>query len=199
MRTNYVLVDFENIQPENMGLLVGGPFKVKVFLGEHQAKIPLEMARALQAFGADAEYIQIEGHGRNALDFHIAYYLGRIASEQPDAFIHVISKDTGFDPLIKHLKAKNIYSRRSVSIAEIPAVKTPTARPANSDKIVAIIDNLSKRKTGKPRMLKTLRSTIKALYPGQLGDEEIEVLIEQMAARQAITITNGNIAYASQS
>jgi hypothetical protein len=83
MKVNFVLVDFENVQPEDMGLLQGGDvFKGKVFLGGNQVKIPLSIARALQSFGADAEYIQIEGNGSNALDFHIAYYIGRLVVVQ---------------------------------------------------------------------------------------------------------------------
>jgi len=55
VRTNFVLVDLENVQPANIGLLYGGPFKIKVFLGATQCKISLEMVRALQAFGPDVE------------------------------------------------------------------------------------------------------------------------------------------------
>jgi hypothetical protein len=57
VRTNFVLVDLENVQPRNIGLLCGGPFKIMVFLGARQGKIPLEMVRALQHFGLDVEYI----------------------------------------------------------------------------------------------------------------------------------------------
>ena len=56
------------------------------------------MAQTLQNFGADAEYIQIDGHGKNALDFHIAFYIGRLAMESLGAFFHIISGDTGFGP-----------------------------------------------------------------------------------------------------
>jgi hypothetical protein len=72
MKTNFVLIDLENVQPKNISLLNGGPCKIKIFLGGNQAKFPVDMARALQIFGPDAEYIHIEGNGNNALDFHIA-------------------------------------------------------------------------------------------------------------------------------
>lgn len=189
-----MLVDFENIQPKNVGLLNGGPFKIKVFLGANQAKIPLEMARALQVFGADAEYIQIEGNGNNALDFHIAYYIGRLAAETPDAHFHVISKDTGFDPLIKHLKLQKIFCRRSRSIADIPLIKIPNSE-STPEKIDAVIDNLPKRKASKPRTLKTLRSTIKALFVNQLADEELDGVIEQLTMRGVIKVADGKVHY----
>ena len=46
-RTNFVLVDFENVQPKDIGLLKDGPFKVKVFLGPNQSTIPVALATAL--------------------------------------------------------------------------------------------------------------------------------------------------------
>ena len=194
LKIDYVLVDFENVQPQNLGLLHGGPYKIKVFVGAKQAKIPLEMARAVQAFGADAEYIQIDGTGANALDFHIAYYIGRLAAENPGADFHVISRDSGFDPLIKHLKAQNILCHRSASIADIPLAKIPKSAPT-VDKVDAVIDNLVRRKAAKPRTLKTLRSTIKALFGNQIVDEELDALIEQLTKRGAIKIVEGKVHY----
>jgi hypothetical protein len=207
LKTNFVLVDFENVQPKNVSLLNGGAFKIKVFLGTNQVKIPLEMARALQLFGPDAEYIQIDGNGSNALDFHIAYYIGQLATVNPDAHFHVISKDKGFDPLIRHLKAKKVICQRSTSIVDIPLVKTSNTRSASEkmvktptakstpEKIDAVIDNLTKRKASRPRTLKTLRSTIKALFVNQLADEELEELLGQLSKLGTITIKDGKVSY----
>lgn len=130
MKTTYVMVDFENVQPRNMGLLKGGPFRIKVFLGASQGKVSLEMAQALQAFGENAEYIQVMGNGKDALDFHIAYYIGRLSAEDPEASFSIISRDTGFDPLIKHLKTRDVECKRSASIADIPHIKSATLSPA---------------------------------------------------------------------
>lgn len=194
MKINFVLVDFENVQPTDVSLLSGGPYKIKIFVGANQAKIPLEMARALQAFGPDAEYIQIDGNGKNALDFHIAYYIGRLAADTPDAYFHVISKDSGFDPLIKHLKAQKILCQRSKSIADIPLAKLLKSESI-PEKIDAVIDNLAKRKAGKPRTLKTLHSTINALFANQLADEELDRLIEQLKERGVIKVAEGKVHY----
>jgi hypothetical protein len=71
--TNYVLVDYENVQPTDLGMLREGPFKVKVFLGANQARIPVALAAALQGLGANAEYVLLDSSGSNDLDFHIAY------------------------------------------------------------------------------------------------------------------------------
>jgi len=88
-----------------------------VFLGPNQSKVPVSLAAALQSLGSSAEYVILETPGANALDFHIAYYVGALACEDPSAFFHIISKDAGFDPLIKHLRAKKLFVQRSTRIA----------------------------------------------------------------------------------
>ena len=209
MKTNFLLVDFENVHPDNVGILNGRSFKIKVFVGANQAKIPFELARTLHAFGPDAEYVQIAGSGKNALDFHIAYYIGRLAAENPDASFYVISKDKGFDPLIKHLKAQGISCQRLSSIADIQGVKisssktisdrVDTVKPFDSrsipEKVDAIINNLTKRKAAKPRSLKTLRSTITALFRDSLAEVELEELIEELTKREVIKVANGKVNY----
>jgi hypothetical protein len=194
LKNSFVLVDFENIQPKNVSLLSGTPFKVKVFVGTNQAKVPLEMARALQAIGPNAEYIQISGSGRNALDFHIAYYLGRLAAENPGAELHVISKDKGFDPLIKYLTAQEVTCHRWTSIADIPLAKAAKAK-SGQDPVDVVIENLEKRKASKPRTLKTLRSTISARLGNQITDEELDRIIDELAKRQVIKVSAGKISY----
>jgi hypothetical protein len=209
LKSNFVLVDFENVQPRNVSLLHGHSFKIKVFVGANQPKIPFDMARALQAYGPDAEYVQIDGNGKNALDFHISYYLGRLAAETPDASFYVISKDKGFDPLIKHLKGQGISCQRSSSIADIQGVKVSSSKTISDrvdsvklldsrsipERVDATISNLTKRKAAKPRTLKTLRSTIKALFRDQLADAELDELIEQLTRRGAITVADGKVNY----
>jgi len=194
LKNHFVLVDFENIQPKDIGLLNGGPFKIKVFLGASQGKIPVETARVLQKFGPDAEYITIDGNGRNALDFHIAYYMGRLAAEYPDSHFYVVSKDKGFDPLIKHLNSRKVHCQRSVSIADIPRAKVPVSG-GEVNKVDAVIENLERRKAAKPRTLKTLQSTIKALFVNKLTDDEADAIVKKLVERRVITIAAGKVSY----
>lgn len=195
MKTNFVFVDFENVQPDDMILLqADGLFKVKIFLGSNQTKVPLNIVRALQAFGMNAEYIQIEGTGTNALDFHIAFYIGRLAFECPDSFFHIISKDTGFDPLIKHLKQQKILCQRSTSIKEIPVIRAVHAKTTD-ERVAFIIDNLNKRGSSKPRTLKTLSSSIKAQFTNQTTDEDVGNLTEQLVKRGLVIIHDGKVSY----
>lgn len=123
----YVLIDFENVQPSGLGSLKPNEFHIKVFAGAHQNKVELGLAQALQPFGSDAEYIQVVGTGKDALDFHIAFYIGRLSMEQPGASFTIVSRDTGFDPLVKHLAKLGIACKRTGSISGSAQVKAPLA------------------------------------------------------------------------
>jgi len=131
----YYLIDFENVQPKALDRLRVGESCIKVFLGQQQTKLMLDLVQALQPFGADAEYIAISGSGPDAVDFHIAFYIGQLSAAEPSSTFRIISKDKGFDPLVRHLNARGITCQR---LAEIPvdATKTlsgtakPLAKPA---------------------------------------------------------------------
>jgi len=126
----YVLIDFENVQPKALDRLQPGAVRIKVFLGQHQTRLMLELVQALQPFGADAEYIAIQGNGPDAVDFHIAFYIGRLAAEDPGATFTIISKDKGFDPLVRHLIGIGIPCQRLPDIEGTPAASKPAAKKA---------------------------------------------------------------------
>lgn len=161
----YYLIDFENVQPKALGCLKPGTSRIKVFVGAQQTKVMLDLARALQPFGLDAEYIQIAGSGPDAADFHIAYYIGCLSEREPRAAYRIVSKDTGFDPLVRHLLAKGVDCKRIPELASVStraaggtgprepsaiksvgkalapgAAKSATAKPASTSHISDVVD-----------------------------------------------------------
>jgi hypothetical protein len=192
--SNYVLIDFENVQPKNLSILAAHPFKVFVFIGASQTKVPRHVAVAMQALGDRAQYVEIDGNGPNALDFHIAYYIGELAAADPKGSYHIISKDRGFDPLIRHLKGKNIQVRRESDLAEIPNLRIPK-KAKKDDKIDAIVKNLVGRGQSRPRKVKTLQNTISHLVSENLTEAELAALIGELQKRKLIVINDGNVKY----
>jgi hypothetical protein len=162
MATPFFLIDFENVQPKALGRLQPGAARIKVFLGQHQSKLMLELVQALQPFGTDAEYIQITGSGPDAVDFHIAFYIGRLASAHPGAGFTIVSKDRGFDPLVRHLATLGIACRRlpeipEVATAPVAAAAATKAKPAKqapakkaSKKFTVIVDPPTPAAAAKP-------------------------------------------------
>lgn len=193
-RTNYVLVDYENVQPTDLALLREGPFKVKVFLGAHQPKIPVALAAALQALGANAEYVLLDGSGANALDFHIAYYVGLLSAQDSAAFFHIISKDTGFDPFLRHLKSRGVSAQRSTSIASMPCFKP--ALPSTDDaQVDVVVTRLASMKAAKPRTQKTLLSTLHALFRKELSEEQVAALFGLLCKRGIVKVEGTRVSY----
>ena len=96
MRTNFVLIDSENVKPEYIEKLNHEHFRVVVFVGAHLTRLDFPTVKAVQALGVNGSYVQISSHGPSALDFHIAYYIGKLSAEHPNAYFHIISKDKGF-------------------------------------------------------------------------------------------------------
>jgi len=190
-----VLIDFENVQPDSLDLLDHDHFKLLVFVGASQGKVPYDTAASLQPFGDRMEYIKISGNGSNALDFHIAYYIGQRAAADPAAYFHIISKDTGFDPLIRHLRWKKIFVSRVKKISDIPCIKASNCKSA-AERIEVVLGKLRQLKDGKPKTLKALGSTIAALFQKQLSDKEVTGLINTMANKGYLTVSGTKITYA---
>ena len=194
MRTNFVLIDYENVQPASLAVLEKEHFKIFVFVGASQSKVNFEIAASLQRLGANANYIKVSGNGSNALDFHIAYYIGQLAAAQPDAFFHIISKDTGFDPLIAHLKARKIFACRSKDISDMPIVKAANSKTSD-EKLTIVIANLKQRGASKPRTAKTLSSTINSLFQKALPEDELSALLKQMEKQGHINVSGTKVTY----
>jgi hypothetical protein len=194
MRTNYVLIDYESVQPDSLAVVDHEHFKTFVFIGANQTKVPTEFAATLQRMGHRGEYVRISGNGPNALDFHIAFYIGQLAAADSKGFFHVISKDTGFDPLIQHLKARKIFAGRLRSIDDIPLVKTNGAMTREA-KLECIVARLQQMKAAKPRTVKTLSSTIDALFQKQVPEKEIEALVKALEKHALIAIDDKKVSY----
>ena len=154
----------------------------------------MAFASALQALGSSAEYIQMSGSGPNALDFHIAFTLGELSKSDPDARFHIISRDSGFDPLIVYLRKKGIWVQRSKTIPDIPILKTSNAR-ITPEKLEAVVGNLTSRSEGKPRKVKTLSNTINALFQNSLEETELASLVKALEKHGHISIEGENVRY----
>jgi len=194
MSNKYILIDYENVQPKNLNMLAQDDCQVWIFVGANQAKINVDLVMAMQALGSNGVYIKISESGKNALDFHLAFYLGELASSNPKGTFYIISKDTGFDPLVAHLRSKKIKIQREKSLEDIAIMQASQAL-SEDEKITAIVKNLSGRGQSRPRKVKTLSNSINALFGKKLTEAVLSSLIKQLASQQYIEINNENITY----
>lgn len=150
----------------------------------------MDVAAALQTLGPRAEYIRVSGVGRNALDFHITYYLGRLAMSEPEAYFHVIALDKGYDPLLDQLKSKGVHATRSADVKDIPIVRTAGSAPVD-DKLSIILAYLVKRGPQRPATMKTLTGSVCALFQPLLPESEATLLLAELQ-RNSVFVVNGS-------
>jgi PIN domain len=165
-----------------------------VFVGTNQTKVSFEVASTLQSMGERVEYIKISGNGKNALDFHIAFYIGQIVAKEPEAYFHVISNDGGFDPLIQHLRSKQICASRSSDITEIPIIKV--ANPQSpTERLHSIIQDLQRRGSSRPKSAKALAGTVNSLFQKQLPEQELKDLLGALQKQGCIKLNGTEVVY----
>ncbi len=219
--SKYILVDFENVHESNYKDLLSKDIRLKVFLGESQNKIPTELVLGIQDAAGLGRLIQISGNGKNALDFHIAYELGRIFSNDKNAECIIVSKDTGYDPLIENIRkefGKNSCCRvesieklgspkKTTTKAKTPEKKTepkPQTTPKASAKVDTILspENIIKwlRKNSKNRpssvdaFVKSVQNLAKS--KGGIKKKQVEALLKNLESQKMLVISDtGKISY----
>lgn len=191
MVETFLLVDFENVRDIALSKLNEG-FRVKVFLGRSQKCIPTTMVAEAQHLGTRLEWIRIAGDGRNNLDFHLSYHLGRLMAEHPEAAFVIITNDKGFDPLIEHVSQSG---RRVVRDATYLSSRLQT-RTTDEPKLDRVCSLLSKINTNsRPGRRKTLAKFIAAHLQKKEPDAEVNKLVTTLLAKRVITEDGNALSY----
>jgi hypothetical protein len=150
--------------------------------------------------------ISLEGSGSNALDFHIAFYLGRLSKEIGGGSFLVLTQDKGFDPLIQYLNKSKIKCQRIQSLREWfkekdTSISQNTGSIATNsraaDPIAKVVENLSKmKKNGRPRTRKTLSQHMKSLLAqSKLSEQEINTLVDTLFVQKKISEVSNRLTY----
>lgn len=134
----HILIDYENVQPVGVPVFGGLGYCVTVYLGANQTRISAELAMALQQQEHGGRFVRMTRSGHNALDFLITCHVGEIVKANPDAIIRIVTKDTGFDPLIGHLHDQGIDIARIYSPAEAPGIESRATRIADALGVAAL-------------------------------------------------------------
>lgn len=131
----HVLLDYENVQPSDAELraMVPDAGQVWVFHGPHQRQVEQRFA----SFGTGVTAVPISKTGKNALDFHLSFYMGYIASRNPASAMVVVANDKGYEPMLQHAKAMGFVVRRQPHGGVKPAAKKAVAKKVVAKKAAA--------------------------------------------------------------
>lgn len=198
-----LFVDFENAGKVDLSTVPADVF-VPFFFGASQKSVPTEFLKAALKLGDRFLPIDIEGQGKNALDFHIAFYLGEYLAANSRASCTILSKDKGFDPLVKHLRKRGFAVRRVATVADAvganakakgkaEASASTAEHPPTFEDIVQWLKNMQART--RPAKRKGLLAHLKSHFGRKISEAELDKLIDQLIAKKKLSDTAGKLAY----
>lgn len=186
---NHVFVDFENVHEVAFAVLDTKSVSFTLLLGARQTKLDAALVEKLMEHAATVQLVRLTTSGKNALDFALAYYVGRAAMADPTGHFHIVSKDTGFDPLIEHLRSRHIRAYRHDDFTTLtfsaPA-KPPSSPP--EDPMTRALAHLRKNVTNRPKRKKTLVSHLLAFSGNAVTEADVVALVERLCKDGHITI-----------
>jgi hypothetical protein len=205
-RKTILFVDYENSGKLDLRQIPADVI-VPFFFGASQKSVSTEFLGQVLKLGSRFIKIDIEGQGKNALDFHIAFYLGEYLAAHPKAHCIVLSKDKGFDPLIKHLRGKGFAVRRAPALANAFG-NTSDAVPAKAESAVttpkveeqspfaAVVQWLSEMQPRtRPRKRKGLVAHLRSHFGKKISENEADALVERLIAEKKVSEVEGRLGY----
>jgi hypothetical protein len=93
-----------------------------------------------------------------------------------------------------HFKCPNEGGEVATLVPPTPAPQTHMPK-ATAERLAAVVADLRKRGAARPRTLKTLTSTVAALFQKKLSEHEVALLVDQLGAQGVIVISGAKITY----
>ncbi|MBT9148736.1 MAG: PIN domain-containing protein [Dehalococcoidia bacterium] len=191
--SEFLFIDFENVQTFDIHSLNDG-IKVYIFVGNQQKKIPFDLVASAQKRGESIEWIQVSAQGKNALDFHIAFYLGELNQTTAKGLkFTVLSKDTGYDPLVQHLSRLGRQCRRINSFREIANYAKEEAEDPDTQRVITNLAKINKSK--RPRTRNTLSKHIMTVLRGEATAEKVIGIVDNLFVMKKASERNGRLIY----
>jgi hypothetical protein len=179
MINEIILVDYENVQSIST-IEISEEVLLLIVIGIDQNKIPIDVVQKIQRYGNQVKWIKVNGRGKNALDFFIAFYLGRYVEKDSKLTFKVFSKDKGYDPLINHLVSEGICIYRIEKFDIIAKEKTQIIKTGRSDyeKVLINLQNMEAEK--RPKKKEKLVGHVKTIFGNKKSEEVILKIIYQL-------------------
>ncbi len=210
-----LFVDFENVPKVDLGTLPAD-VHVPFFFGASQKTVPKALFDVARRLGDRFISIDVEGQGKNALDFHIAFYLGELLQASPRAECVILSRDKGFDPLVRHLVGRGFAVRRVSTVAEAFPAAQPAARPERAPRAARPASHERARRApavdaeslqrvrhwltrlparNRPRKRKGLVASLGSLFAGKLDAARLDALIDALVDEGLVSVKDGGLTW----
>jgi hypothetical protein len=201
---NHVFVDFENVASVDLSIFTSKTLHLTLLLGPKNTKLKTPLVEALVQNAATVELVRLDSSGRNAVDFALAYYLGRAVLANPCGYFHIVAEDTDYSPLVEHLRSKHVNLRLHKDFSTLPflsrpqppcaaaaPVEAPLAKPQAVDKPPPsplptsgreskALEYLRKPSIKRPGSVKSLARSLKTHFGNKLTEAEALGLVKDL-------------------
>ena len=178
---NHVFVDYENVHAIDLAVIGNKGVTFTLLLGAKQSKLDVSLVERMMGNASSVQLLRLLSSGKNALDFALAFYLGKAATADPTGYFHIVSKDTGFDPLVEHLRSRHINVRRHDNFSTLTFAAPPKPHPSQPDELFTrVLEHLRKNRPNRPKRKKTLIHHLLALAGNSTTESGVLDLIEKL-------------------
>lgn len=177
----WAFIDYENIG--NLGKVNLSEYeRVIVFLGAKQPKLDFTDTKYDKPINMVA--VQLKATQANNLDFHLAYYLGKFdAQAERSVAFEVISNDSGFSPLIAHIKTGG-RACRQIKVA---------GASGETQKLIKNLSSTPKEK--RPQKVASLRNHIASQLRLQGNEMAIQKALNQLVNAKFLKLSDVGVEY----
>ena len=177
----YVFVDFENVHQIDFSVMGSNPVHFTLLVGAKQPRMDVALVEQLLENADVVELVRLTSSGKDALDFALAYYLGRAAVGDPTGYFYLVSKDKGFDPLIEHLRSRRIRAHRHDDFSALTFSapgKAPSTLPG--EPLERALEHLRRNPNNRPKRKKTLISHLRSLLGKTASETDVLDLVVEL-------------------
>jgi hypothetical protein len=115
-----------------------------------------------------------------------------VIEKMPKPHCIALSKDKGFDSLLRYLNKNGLKCKRINSLLELDP-KTATSEEPNYKRVFEVLSKSEKK--SRPRKRSTLSQHISSMFQKKIAQSEVDRIIDILFANKMISETNNTITY----
>lgn len=140
---NYYLIDYENTGETGLNGIdkLDENSLVVIFYSVNNGRISFEMHQKLMEAKARIKYVKVALGAKNALDFQLSSYLGYLISQNQGDTFCIISRDNGYNAVIRFWEGYGIKQQYSI-IRSLPAALPAPEEPQREQVESVAVENI---------------------------------------------------------
>lgn len=182
------LIDYENVNMDGLQGIqeLSESDQVYIFYSDNANKLTFSLHRQILESPAWVRYVNAETGAKNALDFQLATYLGYLVSQNAAENFCLVSKDNGFQAVVKFWQKKDVDIRLAEDLTGTDSAEEREklltglrAVLADKEEAPAILDFIRKYKTKQG-----INNALVKKYGSKSGGEIYKAIKPLLAAKK---------------